>query len=177
MKTKKYWILGVAVGFCCAAILSVTSLAISFAEQEQLKYFGISTLHGLKGIRVETMLSTSEESKQHSLGSLTKSNLQTQVELSLRKAGIRVLDRYDPDISAILSVTVLVLTSSQDVPLYAAIVTSEACQDVELVRNHKIRTSVRTWPMGHNRETQILLLGGLSRMEQGIKDSVASQVS
>ncbi len=175
MKAKKYWILPISV-VCCVALLSASLLAISISEQEQIKDYGISTLSGLRGICVVVKLSVNianEDAGKHRLPFLTKNDLQTQVEIELRKAGIKVLSSYRGPDDGFFVVAVGAMKESKDGPLYAFDIQSVLMQRVALLRNRKIETTAVTWP--YNQTSTFGTTPSLM-VERTIKDIVARQV-
>lgn len=180
MKTKKYLILATIV-VCCSVFLCVRVLAISIPEQEQIKDYGISTLSGLRGICVNVKLSVNiavnianEDAGKHRLPFLTKNDLQTQVEIALRKAGIKVLSSYRGPDDGFFVVAVGAMKESKDGPLYALTVQSVLIQRVALLRNRKIETAVATWPYV---QTSTFGMTPSFMVERTIKDIVARQVN
>lgn len=79
MKTKRYWMLTILV-VCCVAVLCGRLSGISKHEELQIETFGISTLSGLEEIEPSIWLLTEDANKPPSL---TKSELQTQVEVGI----------------------------------------------------------------------------------------------
>lgn len=176
MKAKKYWILAVAI-VSCAAFLSARLLAISISEQSQIKDYGISTLSGLKGICVDVKLSVNvanEDAGKHRLPFLTKNDLQTQVEIALRKAGIKVLSSIGGADDGFFVVAVGAMKESKDGPLYALTIQSVLIQRVTLLRNRKIETAAVTWPYI---QTSTFGMTPSLMVERTIKDTVERQVN
>ena len=171
MTAKKYWILAVVVA-CCVAFLSMTVFGISLQEKGQLKRFGISTLHGLKGVCPIVLLFTDEETK---LQWVSEYSLQGQVELELRKAGITVseaAESFEGQFSSEGQFFVVVhVTKLNDLPLYHIIFTARLSQIVVLARNPKIRTFAPTWSTTLEPESQ----GGIvsaDLLDRAIKEMV-----
>jgi hypothetical protein len=101
-----------------------------------------ATLRGLKGVYVlvEPLRAETERA------GLTKAQIQTDVELRLRKAGIRVLSEKERDEtpgSPYLYVNVQVVETN--VPLYAFSIDVALMQRVLLERDPKIRSLAETW--------------------------------
>ncbi len=186
MKAKKYRIL-VSVVICCAAVLCAAGSGISSVEQLQLNLFGTSTLQGQKAVYPQVIMTvTKKDARQprssSKIGPLSRNEIQVQVEKALCKSGIKITEKYGdptPDAPLSLGVTVSVVTAGEDSsPLYAAYVSTEVHQPVQLLGNDKIRTLARTWPIVHyDGATQRLLVLDLRTMEQKVKDEVARQVS
>ncbi len=176
MKAKKYWILAISV-VCCVTLLSASLLAISIPEELQIKEHGISTLSGLRGICVHINLSVliaNEDAGNHRLPFLTRDDLHTQVEIALRKAGIKVISSYRGPDDGFFVVVVRAMKESKDGPLYALKIQSALSQRVALLRNRKIKTIAATWPY-----TRTCMFGMTSSLmvERTIKDIVARQVN
>jgi hypothetical protein len=171
MKTKKYWILAVSIA-CCVLLLALRVSGISRGEKLQLEVFGISTLHGLKAVSVHVVLVAEEE-----LGSVTRETLQTQVELELRKGGVKVINDTDPNVNAVdVGRLAVVLKPKKvfDFPAYACYLSAEVSQHVALVRNPKILTKVATWPMVLEPEGFIV---GRDNLEQTIREQVTNKTN
>jgi len=176
MKTKKCWILAISV-VCCVALLSASLLAISISEQSQIEDYGISTLSGLRGICVDIKLSVNvanEDAGKHKLPFLTKNDLQTQVEIAFRKAGIKVFSSYREPDDGFFIVSVSAMKESKDSPLYALNIQSVLIQRIALLRNSKIETAAVTWPYI---QTSMFGMTGSGIVERTIKDTVARQVN
>jgi hypothetical protein len=152
-------------------------------QDAQLYIYGTSTLSGLEEVNPQVSLLQLGEPATTKVESLTENDLQTHVELALRRAGMKVAnDRSNPN-TATLSITVLVMKipGAEDQPdgaeSYVSTVLTGIYQDVELIRDHKIRTLAETWPLGPSafggRGFAIL---GADEVEQQLKNNVAKQV-
>jgi len=102
------------------------------------------TLAGVRGVRVVVQVSDSDEVRKDGL---IQSQLQTDVELKLRQAGITVLSQQEAHIGPWLSVTVSTLnvSSRTSTGMYAVCMTAELHQWVTLTRNPPVRVWVSTW--------------------------------
>ena len=179
MKTKKYWVLG-AVVICFGMFWVVSVLGISKNEKKQLEKFGVSTLHDLKTIYPVALIVVQGGDKlvADQIGSLTRTEIQTQVELALRKAGIKV---YYGDIAVQLFIYVEAHkidfpTSKGSKPLYAFKVSTELHQQVILSRDPKIRTKVKTWPAHPFVVGRGIQFASSETVGQWIKQDVAKQM-
>ena len=170
MKTKKYWLAASSV-VCCAAFLSVIVSGISPSEKRQLENFGISTLRGLRAVMPQIMLVKDKEDKP---GLLTKEQLQTQVELALRKAGIKIVSSLRGLDDGLFIVLVKVAKAGGKTPFYAMHVQCGLYQAVELSRDPTIRTEAQTWPSFGKSRFGIVSSAAVKR---AVKDTVAGQVS
>jgi len=189
MRTKKCWILTILFA-CSVVVLSGRLSGISHHEEEQIKDFGISTLSGLKELTPLVILSTGED-EANKLPSLTQNELQTQVEMALRIAGIRITERQPP----LLSIYVALMRDSvaenlsriafKDLSLdpkelslrfYIYTVSTQLYQSVELQRNNKIRTLAPTWPYLYT-ETRLFGVGNHLFVENEIKNAVTKQMN
>ena len=191
MKVKKLWILISVV--CCAVFLSAGLFGISVEERAQLDTYGFSTLQGLDGVYppgVTVMARTIQDSitsfvegawdeLDEACFSIQR-ELNKEVMLSIQKAGVKIIpilkNELQNDNAARLWVAVTVRKPMKDSPLYAFTVHIELTQDVQLVRNPKIRTSVPTWPNSISRPN-IFLVGGFAEMKQAIRSEVASKTN
>jgi len=177
MKEKKYWILG-AIVICFGVFWEVSVSGISRNEKEQLEKFGVSTLHGLKTIYPVALIVVLGGDKVvvDQIGSLTRTEIETQVELALRKAGIKV---YYGDIAVQLFVYVeahkmmFPTSDAGSQALYAFKVSTELHQQVILSRDPKIRTKVKTWPATPFVVGRGIEFASLETLGQCIKQDVA----
>lgn len=171
MRTKKYWILAVSIA-CCVLLLALRVSGISRGEKLQLELFGISTLHGLKAVSVYVVLVSEDE-----IGLVTKETLQTQVELELRKGGVKVINDTDPNVNAVDVGRFCLLLQVIKVfhfPAYASCLSAQVSQHVALIRNPKILTKVATWPMVLEPN---VFIAGRDYLEQTIRDQVTSKTN
>jgi hypothetical protein len=163
MKTKKYLILTLMVVWAVVLFAAERSYT-SPLEHLQRQLFGASTLEGVKSV-------------------LSGKDLKTQVVELLRKSQIEIAESVDdprlPDAPLSLNVTVFLKIAGEDnSPIYAAFVTTEVLQPVKLLRNDKIGTLGRTWPiipMGI--ETQCMLVLDSQTIRQKVNDEVVRQVN
>ena len=192
MKKSKYWFLiSVIVLLCC--ILPIKLYGISGEEQAQFGVYGFSTLHGLEGVdspRVSVMDRTiSDMAKSFTEGSgldeldeacLSMSReLQEEIVLLIKKAGIKIVPIPNSDIHssgvARLGVDVTVRKLTKNVPFYAFTVQTELTQEVQLVRDPKIRTEVSTWPNSIFRPN-IFFAASFAEMKEAVRGEVTTQI-
>jgi len=150
MKTKKYLIFLTLI-CCCAVLLPVGTSGIftySF-EKFQLVNFGVSTLHGLKGVKPTVLFRAGKSDVLKSdlptnlvISGLSESTLQTQVELELRKTGINIVE--DKEAPVLFVRVFIVKLVAQDYYIYS--VSMKLTEEVELIRDRKIHTFSSTWP-------------------------------
>ncbi len=172
MNTKKYLALAAMV-ICCVVFLAVRLGGVSIPEQEQLRLFGKSTLEGLSGVAPSVKLIIPE--KYRRTIKLTDTQLQAQVTSALQNAGIRTLEPTDSASPVeLLFVTVSLSKVSAERPVYFFKVETELWQQVELVRDRRIRTITRTWPL---RPESRLIVAGSMKVQQAIKDIISAQMS
>ena len=172
MNIKKYFALAI-MAICCIGVLAVGAAGVSIPEQEQLRLFGKSTLEGLNGVAPSVKLIIPE--KYRGTIKLTDSQLQTQDTTALQNAGIKILEPADSTSSVeLLFVTISVGKVSAERPIYFFKAETELWQQVELVRDRRIRTITRTWPL---RLESRLIVAGSMKVEQAIKDIISGQIS
>ena len=104
---------------------------------------------------------------------LSETQLQTDVELKLRLAGIKVLTReqhllQDEDGQAYLYLSINSLKDQSG--FYSLCIDLSLNQNVRLVRNFQLVQSVSTWSMGS------VMTGGENRLRQAVRDSVKDRV-
>lgn len=148
--------------FAITAIILVTSIAAT--AQDSL---GRSTLRGLRGVKVsiDSFIPEAQEG-------LTLNQLQTDVELRLRKAGIRVLTDQEwlktPGMPALY---VIVPTHKTDIGLYAVSIRVKFRQSVTLVRQPN---SPSVLAGTYETNTYIGVIG--TKRLRELRDRVADQV-
>jgi hypothetical protein len=191
MKNYKYWLLISIIILLCGGLFMKIH-GISNEEQAQLDIYGFSTLQGLEGVytpRVTVMSRTLKDSiknfiedTQNELDEACLSiqrELQEEVLLLLQKAGIRIVpipkNNTNNDFVAYLGVDVTVRKPSKDSSLYAFTVQTELTQEVQLVRDPKIRADVPTWPNSAFHQS-IFFVSGFSAMKEAIRGEVTSQI-
>jgi len=149
MNAKKYAVLIAAV-ILSIAVFSASVTGISDGEKDQIEWFGASTLKGITSICPTVHLFKLQEMKDIFL---TQEELQTQVELALRRAGVNVTERDAIGRARAEAATLAVIVSIQQIKysdeeyLYLTGVLVELQQDVSLARDPKIATNTRTWPL------------------------------
>lgn len=178
MKAKKYWILALVV-VCCAVFLSMMASGVSPLERAQLQSFQTPTLHNLRGVCLWVCFVVIEEDGKRAktkLGLLSEEDLQTQVELALRKIGIKIAERPDPkEKTALLQVFVKASPVGEKKLLYQCVVQAELIERVELIRD-AIHTEAPTWPYLPSLEISTFVAGSL-RVEQAIRDEVDNKIN
>jgi hypothetical protein len=124
-----------------------------------------------------------ETSSASQIGPLSRNDLHAIVQQRLRDSAIKTVDNYGEPTSAAplsLGIAVTITPVAQDADpnrLYAALVCTEVHQPVTLLRDEKIRTLNRTWPIVHNQGvTQRLFILNSKNLEHAIKNEVGRQV-
>ena len=190
MKAKYYCIL-IPLAVCCGAISSLAGQPPATGEWIQLQLFGTSTLKDAGPVYPQVIMTLTEEdanqprsSSQSKIGPLNRQDLQMLVEQKLRDSEIKTVDKYgEPTAAAPLSVGVAVTVATagklpDSAPLYAVFVCTEIHQPVTLLRDAKIRTLNRTWPIVHYQGlTQRLFILDSVTLEHTVKKEVARQVN
>ena len=154
MKAKKYVVLAV-IAILSFVIFSASVKGISPWEKDQINKFGVSTLKGMTSIRPIVGILENEEPATHGL---SRDELQTQVELALRNAGVNVTEKdftYETHIGgeAVLAVGIFLrrIEVIEGVNIYAITTNMELFQYVTLVRDPKVMTFIPTWPRGYSK--------------------------
>ena len=179
MKTKKYWI-WLAVLSVVFVFLSVRVLGISYSI-EKVEEHTLDRLKGLTKVGPLAALYLGEEEK-HQVR-LTDKDLQAQVELALRRAGIKLMEDKNDRSSAyrggVLTVDINV-KRVKDLPLYSFTVSTDLCELVEIStfgrgwRSRSSQTlSARTWPIN---SWSHLSIADSENVEKAIQDEVAEQI-
>jgi hypothetical protein len=187
MKAKDYSIL-IPLAVCCGAISSLASQRAATSDWLQLQLFGTSTLKDAGPVypQVIMMLTANDPNEPRSpsrIGPLNRRDLETLVEQKLRDCEIKTVDSYgEPTSTAPLSLGVAVTITpagpeADAASLYAVFVSTEAHQPMALLRDDKIQTLNRTWPIVHYQGvTQRLFILDPNTLEQNVKKEVARQV-
>jgi hypothetical protein len=182
MEARKRWIVGL-VSVICVVLSSALLLATIGSQGLQRHIYGTSTLSGLEEVNPQVSLIQLGEPTTSKVESLTENDLQTHVELALRRAGMKVAKDRSNTNTATLGITVLVMkiTGAEEPPSdaesYVSTVLTGIYQDVELIRDHKIRTLAETWPLGPSASGgRGFALLGADEVEQQIKNNVTKQV-
>ena len=172
---KKCWIL--ALFICCfATFLSVKVLGISNSEMAQLLFYKRSSLQGLKEVTCAVQLELPKNvSLPPDFQLVSQSQLQTQVELALRTAGITIVPKRT-DKSEPLIVSVSILPASENI--YAIWINVALYQRVRLERDNTIITDAPTWPSSvHEKAGWGLRVAGKNRLNESIKEGIADKMS
>jgi len=131
------------------------------------KQFGASTLSGVKVVVPVVSLCTTEEPDP-----LSEERLQAQVEDTLRKAGIEIVDQATAEENpnaGLLCVAVVIekqvhhLPDQTPVPIYAVVVQVTHEETVRLYRDDNILTRTATWSKFPIPDLMILQSGRLER--------------
>ena len=125
-------------------------------DQRQVEWFGSSTLKGIREIYPQVALEIVEKDTTKStfapeIGPLTQKKLQQQLEKMLKESGIRITNKFDAkseDAPLSLNVTIFArVRNDTALPSYGIFVYTEALQPEIIIRDTKIRSFSRTWPM------------------------------
>ncbi|MBN2591253.1 MAG: hypothetical protein JXA96_15420 [Sedimentisphaerales bacterium] len=125
-------------------------------DQKQIEWFGNSTLKGVREIYPQVALEIVEKDTTKStftpqIGPLKQKNLQQQLEKMLKESGIRITNKFDAkstDAPLSLNVTIFArVRNDTALPSYGIFVYTEALQPEIIIRDAKIRSFSRTWPM------------------------------
>jgi len=143
-----------------AAILTCTTISFTKesepVDQKQLEWFGVSTLKNVREIYPQATLEIVEKNASESkftpqIGPLTQNNLQKHLEQLLKSSGIRTTNKFNAtSTDAPMSLNVTIFARERDdtpLPSYVVFVYTEAIQPEVLIRDNKIRSFSRTWPM------------------------------
>lgn len=174
MKAKKYTLLFLLI-VLSIAFFTARVTGISDDEKEQINIFGVSTLKGLTSIRPVVILNNKAKSLE-----LSEDDLQIQVELALRRAGVKVTERTAIGEQRINSGTLVVLVLAndplvvQDTDIYSLNLTVELFQDVTLVRNPNIMTQARTWPFNPMASPMLV---GKHLLNEAVKEQTERKVN
>lgn len=173
MKSKMYCTLVFLGGLFSIVLFSMTVLGISPGEKKQVEIFGVSTLSGLRTVCPIVRLNFDGGNR---VGSLTENDLQTQVELALRTAGIRVATQTEAENDIEIGFLSILVYGMQveDLPLYVFYVNAVLEQIVHLLRDSNIRTCSAAWP--HKAGVPLIVVGSL-RVTQSVREEVANALN
>ncbi len=152
----------------------------------QIKWFGISTLQDVQAVYPQVSLevvdaNSSEPNFVSQIGPLTQKSLQSNLTQILKSSGIQITNKFNAaSANAPLSLNVTVFARAlpdTTSPAFAVFVYTEAMQPESLMRDSKIRTFSRTWPMvPTGSATRALLFVTPETIVKGITDEVTRQV-
>ena len=155
-------------------------------DQRQLDWFGSSTLKNVKEVFPQVALeiiekNTTKPNFAPQIGPLTQKQLQTYLEQMLQKSGIKTTNKFSAtSANSPLSLNVTVFARVRDdvaLPSYAVYINTEALQPEMLIRDTKIRSFSRTWPMVPTGDgARALLFLNPETIVDGIKNEVTRQV-
>jgi hypothetical protein len=170
--------------FCC---IMAEGAQIKDIDQIQLQWFGVSTLRNVQVVYPLVSLeiveiNAPEPNFTSQIGPLTQKDLQSFVEQMLQKSRIKITNKFNAiAANAPLSLNVTVFAKVRDdtpIPSYAVFVYTEAMQPVALLRDTKIHTFSRTWPMvPTGAGTRNLLLVTPETIFKEVTDEVTRQVT
>jgi hypothetical protein len=173
---RNFWILALSICFF-VMFLSVMVLGVSSGEMSQLALHRCSTLQGLKVSCAVLPITISEKvSLPPDFQLVTQSQLQTQVELALRTAGIPIISKRTDDKSQPLIVSVSILQATETT--YAIWINVALYQRVQLVRDNKIATDAQTWPYTALGDSGWgLRVAGRNKLNETIREGIADKMS
>jgi len=165
MKAKKYWIASAVLVIVAGIVSAAKPSKEPFGKSDSYFIVGKDTLAGLPGVRVVVAPINPEVEKY----GLSKSTFQTDVELQLRRNGLKVLsanERFAMPGRPYLWIEPLIRIDGQ---MYVVGVQIELMQDVRLVTNPRFVLSASTW------HRSLIGSGGLLYI-QGIRSKVKDMV-
>jgi hypothetical protein len=162
---KKHLMFGFAV-IACVVALSAAVWAISPSEKQQLDNFKVSTLKGLPGVAVTVKIA---RDKENTLSLVKETDLQREVEIAFKKAGVEVLP---PTADVGLYVVLVKVASAGKDGMECAVHTqSSLLQIVSLSRDSSIKTEAQTWPaFSQARFGVVSTMAAPGMIKQGVKD-------
>jgi hypothetical protein len=186
MKMKKQIRLSAAVVlFTCSAMAQ--GAQPRDIDQLQLEWFGVSTLKNVREVYPQVALeiveiNAPEPNFTSQIGPLMQKDMQSHLEQMLQKSGIRTTSKFSATATnAPLSLNVTVFAKVREnvtQPAWAVFIYTEALQPVILLRDAKIRTFGRTWPMvPTGAGTRNLLLLTDETIMKEVTDEVTRQVT
>ena len=156
MKQKRIWLTATTIG-CIAIFFTIKVVGISEWEKFQIERFGCSTLQDIKAINPKVQICILGQGDYFDNEEAFENKLQTQVELIIRKSGIKVTSaskETQPLHVIILVFGIKIPAESLHPSLHNDIVYAYSCrltvelsQFVKLKRNPEIEALLRTWPM------------------------------
>ncbi len=129
-------------------------------DQLQLDWFGVSTLKDVQYVYPQVGLEIVEVNAVEpnfapQIGPLMQKDLQSYLEQMLKQSGIKITNRFNATaVNSPLSLNVTIFAKVRNdtpLPAYAVFVYTEAVQAVALLRDNRIHSFSRTWPMVPNR--------------------------
>ncbi len=178
MKAKNYWAIG-AVVISFGVFWAVRVSGISKCEQAQLELFEVSTLYKLKAVEPIVMI----EAEEAKLIGVNKDSLQTEVELMLRKAGIKIDSERDKSIEERVEIGRLTIgvdvREMESVPIYFISVLVGLRQYVTLLRYTEttIPTRAVTWPLVSKPDVTLAGKEAGVQIRQGVSAALTRQMN
>jgi len=178
MKAKKYWIMG-AVAICLSMFWAVRVSGISKCEKAQLELFEVSTLYKLKAVEPIVVI----EAEEAKLIGVNKDSLQTEVELMLRKAGIKIDSEEDKSLEERVEIGRLTINVDvreiEFVPIYCISVLVELRQYVTLLRytDTTIPTRAVTWPLVSKSDVTFAGKDAGVQIRQAVSSAITQQMN
>jgi len=135
---------------------------------------GVWTLAGVEAVYLKVHVWAVESNNP-----LSEARLQTQVEIALRKAGIKVVDKptakKTPNAGQLFAFVRLRMMDIDGAQIYATTVQVTFSQAVRLFRNANVLTFTRTWPYTSLADTPMIL--GSAKVEEGVRECLDAQVN
>ena len=191
MNAKKVWF--IVAGFSLLLVLAIKLFAISSSEKSQIENYGVSTLKGLQGFRLGVAVVDTSKDKENGETYIQvfperwKEDIQTDVELVLRRNGVKIFtgEKSTEEVSAFLSVYVVVNSILIELPkrplfyLYSFQVSVDVIAPAVISwKPYTTTTLTRTiiWPAGGFNLKRITI-SGRKPLKQAIKEDVLRQIN
>ncbi|MHC4642083.1 MAG: hypothetical protein ACYS32_10595 [Planctomycetota bacterium] len=177
MKTKKYWFLAFGI-ILCFILLSLGIPAATDSYEEKEDNLNIYPLEGLRGVNVRVVhLLSAFESEKFRRNPIKVDDLQVQAEMSLRRAGIQVVESppQDPEIAELV---ITVNTWKRKLMgQYIVQVKTELNQLAELVRSNRLRIMAPTWPVDTRiREAEMTKVIDILKIRRIVESEIERQI-
>ena len=151
-------------------VLGALALVSAATSGQEAQDVGRSTLSGLTGVRVYVEAVNPEAERD----GVTTAALQTQVEVMLRQAKIRVLtvDEWNTTPGRpMLRVALTIVRNQNQRAVYAFNLEIEVAQSIVLARDHSVASFGRTWF-----DSNVVQLAEASAIRAAVRDSVQEEV-
>lgn len=183
MKAKKYWIVGVIV-VCSTVSLS---LRASYRDTQMVKD-SKATLEGMKVVVPMVMITMlggeHEVGDKVQIGLLSENDLQTELEIAIGKAGIKIVPTIDNRVNSEAG-GLLVMVGANKIPtpeslrsvgdeLYVFEVDVSFSQSVKLDTKSNRKVIARTWPSTNYIEP---VFAGSKNVEKKVRNRVMQEVN
>lgn len=185
MKKNKILLL-TTTSICCIIFLALAAFGISLEEQVQINKFGVSALNGLEGVYLNFLIvdvsefRDTKKTSNYMYPENWNDEFSTEVELALRRNGIKILGRAQKaTVSGALKVVVIVnaVKLEPDIILYSFTVRMFLTDTVKVARkSFETNTIATTWSNGFL-DGSAPSISGEIHLKEGMKKRILKEIN